>query len=287
MTEDKYKPQVYFDTNALNYLCDRFKGRSKKTFRKFNIFLSWPMLDEINCNPSFSRTIDLADFIWFVSNKKILLTVKDLVSLEVKSYIKDFPLSLSDYFDHDNSYINAINDARKGKMPIQIRTDLRSNVSGIKDMTKLWERSHRKKWMPYFGTDKPLPNNWESFYPKLSQENYFNEVLYDMIETYGLAPKYEKQNVSKIDHRKLSCLSIGIEFFGALQFIIDSQSRKLGKPDRGDLLDMQHAFYVGLCDFFITSDERVLNILKMIKGENTVKIIKAEDFCKNYLLSEN
>ena len=102
-----------------------------------------------------------------------------------------------------------------------------------------------------------------------------------MIETYGLSQKYDESDVTKLDHRKLPCLSIGIEFYVALQFLIDSQSKKLGTPDRGDLPDMQHVFYVGLCDFFITNDERVFNILKTIVDTKTLEIIKAEEFYKN------
>jgi len=108
MTLIDSKPKVYFDTNALNFLCDTYRGRSKSPFRNFNIFLSWPLVDEIECNSSFARTIELADFVWSVSNRKILCTLKDLVSIEVLSLLNNITLSLPDYFDSDKSYIKAL-----------------------------------------------------------------------------------------------------------------------------------------------------------------------------------
>ena len=181
----------------------------------------------------------------------------------------------------------ALKEARKGETPIQTRCALRSAISNQKDKIKLWERSQRKKYRSQFGIGKPLPNNWKSFYSLLSQERYFNQILYGMIETYGLSQKYVESDVMKLDHSKLICLSIGIEFYVALQFLIDSQSKKLGTPDQGDLPDMQHAFYVGLCDYFVTNDERVFNVLKTIINTKTINILRAEEFYKNHLLPNN
>ena len=281
------KPKVYFDTNALNFFCDTYSGRSKSPFRNFDIFISWPLVDEIECNTSFARTIDLAKFVWSVSNRNILLTIKDLVSIEVSSLINNITLSVSDYFDPDKSYITALNEARKGKTPNQTRLDLRSAINDQKNKIKLWERSQRKKWKSHFGINKSLPNDWKSFFSVLSKERYFNQVLNGMIETYGLSQIYSVSDVMKLDHSKLSCLSIGIEFYVALQFVIDSQTKKIGSPDRVDLPDIQHSFYAGLCDFFVTNDERVFNILKTIINTKPINILRAEEFYNNHLLSTN
>jgi hypothetical protein len=281
------KPKVYFDTNALNFFCDTYSGRSKSPFRNFDILLSWPLVDEIECNTSFARTIDLAKFVWSVSNRNILLTIKDLVSIEVSSLINNITLSVSDYFDLDKSYITALNEARKGKTPNQTRLDLRSAINDQKNKIKLWEQSQRKKWKSHFGINKSLPNDWKSFFSLLSKERYFNQALNGMIETYGLSQNYSVSDVMKLDHSKLSCLSIGIEFYVALQFVINSQTKKIGSPDRGDLPDIQHSFYAGLCDFFVTNDERVFNILKTIINTKPINILRAEEFYNNHLLSTN
>jgi hypothetical protein len=80
-----HKPTVYFDSNALNFFCDEYRGRSKRPFRNYDIPLSWPLIDEIECNSSFARTIDLGNFLWDISNRKIFLTLGGLITLEVKS----------------------------------------------------------------------------------------------------------------------------------------------------------------------------------------------------------
>jgi hypothetical protein len=221
------KPKVYFDTNALNFFCDTYSGRSKSPFRNFDILLSWPLVDEIECNTSFARTIDLAKFVWSVSSRNILLNIKDLVSIEVSSLINDITLSVSDYFDPDKSYITALNEARKGKTPNQTRLDLRSAINDQKNKIKLWERSQRKKWKSHFGINKSLPNDWKSFFSLLSKERYFNQVLNGMIETYGLSQNYSVSDVMKLDHSKLSCLSIGLNSMWPCNLLSTRKQKRL------------------------------------------------------------
>ncbi len=122
--DTEYKPMVYFDTNALNFFCDEFRGKSKKPFNNYEIPLSWSLIDEIECNSSFARTIELADFAWSISNRKVFLTVNDLVALEISSVLRNKEISISDYYDSYQSYLIALNEARKGVTPIQTRKRL-------------------------------------------------------------------------------------------------------------------------------------------------------------------
>lgn len=287
MKENSSKSLVYFDVNALNYLCDIYKGKSKKPFRKYNVLLSWPILDEINCNSSFAKTVDLANFIHSIYNKKVLKTIKDMLLMEVSAFLKNDVLSLNDYFDSDDSHITALNDARKRTMPNHIRSKLRSDVGNKKDMVKLRERHHRKNWRQHFGEGKTLPASWSEFYPILVEEKYFNEVLYCMIETYHFKSIFNKRDIMQLSCRKLRCLNLGVKFYVALQYFIDSQPKKLGSPDRGDLPDMQHVFYLGLCDYFVTNDNRVFEILNEINHIKKIEITSAENFYRNCLLSSN
>ena len=277
----KDKPLVYFDANALNFFCDEFRGRSKRLFKYYDIPLSWPQIDEIECNSSFARTVDLSDFAWQVSNRKVFLTVKDLVAMELESLLGDNKkISLSNYYDSDLSYLTALNEARKGITPNQKRKKLRDSISKEKLQIQRWEQGQREKWSSHFGGDELLPNDWSQLYALLIEERYFNQVLYGMVETYGLSNRFSREDIMGIDHRNLPALSIGIEFYVALQFLIDSQSNKLGKPDRGDLTDMQHAFYAGLCNYFVTNDARVKYILSCLVNTNTTIIIGCETFCQ-------
>lgn len=277
----KDKPVAYFDANALNFFCDEFRGRSKRVFKYYDIPLSWPLIDEIECNSSFARTVDLSDFAWQVSNRNVFLTIRDLVAMELESLlVNNKEISLSNYYDSDRSYLPALNEARKGITPIQTRKILRDAISKQKQQIQRWERGQREKWSSHFGGDKLLPNDWSQFCTLLIGERYFNQVLYGMVETYGLSNRFSRKDIIGLDHRNLPALSIGIEFYVALQFMIDSQSKKLGKPDRGDLPDMQHAFYAGLCDYFITNDARVEYILSCLVNTNTTIIIGCETFCQ-------
>ena len=275
--ENAHKPLLYFDANALNFFCDEFKGKSKRPFKDYEIPLSWPLVDEIECNSSFARTMDLAEFAWHASNKKVLLAVGDLVALELKSSLANEDITISNYYDSDQSHRKALNDARKGRTPNQIRIALRSAIGEEKKKIQNWERFQRKKWSSQFNRHKLLPNDWHDFYPLLIQERYFNQVLYGMIETYGLSDHFASEEIMNLDHKSLPTLSIGIEFYVALQFLIDSQSKKLGKPDRGDLPDIQHCFYVGLCDYFVTDDPRVRHILLNLVNTKSARIIGCKE----------
>ena len=278
--EAEYKPMVYFDTNALNFFCDEFRGKSKKPFKNYEIPLSWSLIDEIECNSSFARTIELADFAWSISNRKVFLTTKDLVALEVSSVLGDKEISVSDYYDSDQSYLIALNEARKGITPIQTRIRLRSMIGEQKKKIQKWERIQRKKWLSLFRDGKSLPNDWHEIYILLKHERYFNQVLSGMIDAYGLSNLFLREDIMSLNHRDLPTLSIGVEFYVALQFIIDSQSKKQGKPDRGDLPDMQHAFYVGRSDYFVTDDPRVRNIFINLIDTKSSKIIGCRDLFK-------
>lgn len=279
-TENVRNPFVYLDTNALNFFCDEFKGKSKRPFKNCEIPLSWPLVDEIECNSSFARTMALAEFAWHASNKKVLLSVADLVALEVKSSLSNKDVSISDYYDSDQSFRKALNEARKGRTPNQIRIALRSAIGEQKKKIQKWERIQREKWASKFGRDNLLPNDWHEFYSLLIRERYFNQVLYGMIETYGLSDYFASEDIKNLDHKSLSTLSIGIEFYVALQFTIDSQSKKQGKPDRGDLPDMQHCFYIGLCDYFVTDDQRVRYILLNLIDTQSSKIVSCKELFK-------
>ena len=281
----KTKPVAYFDANALNLFSDQFRGRSKRPFDSYESPLSWPLIDEIECNNSFARTIDLADFAWQVSNRKVFLTVNDLVALELQSVLGNTGLSFSHYYDSDQSYLNALNEARKGITSNQTRELLKSTISAQKQKIQKWEQGQREKWALHFGGDKPLPNDWSQFCSLLHREKYFNQVLYGMVDTYGLSNRFHRDDIMSLDHRSLPALSIGIEFYVALQFLIGSQSKKLGKPDRGDLPDMQHAFYAGLCKYFVTDDARVKYILSSLLNTKSTTVIDCEGFLQNIISS--
>ncbi len=131
--------------------------------------------------------------------------------------------------------------------------------------------------MSIFRDEKSLPNDWHEIYILLKDKRYFNQVLSGMIDAYGLSNLFRREDIMSLNHRDLPTISIGIEFCATLQFIIDSQSKKHGKPDRGDLPDMQHAFYVGRCDYFVTDDPRVRHILINLVDTKSSRIIGCRD----------
>jgi len=275
---DQERPRVYFDTNALNVFCDEFKTKSKRLFKNYEILLSWPLLDEILSTPSHIRTADLADFIWRVSNRKILVPVDRLVLLEVESLLQEVQVPISKYFSSDESHMTALREARNASVPSVKRDFIKLTVERTKKQVRQWERHERQVWLSEFGPEKSLPNDWNMFYPLLLQERYLNQALYAMIKAFGIANKFAREVIMNLDCRKLRCTSIGIDFWVALQFLTNSQSRKLGKPDRGDFLDIQHAFYVGICDYFVTNDPRVYYILHHMVVPKRCHVMKVESF---------
>jgi len=278
------KPKVYFDMNAINFLCDKFKGKSKRPFKKYEILFSWPLFDEIECNVKLARAIDLAVFMWQVSNRKILLNSDDLIFFELQSLLTGNKLKLSDYYDSNDSYLLAWNELRKGTISIQDREKLRANIAENKNHILSLERERRKTYRPEFQIDNSFPKDWNSAYNLLLSINWFNKKIYNDFNNKGILNRFiDPQKILELDYKKLPCASIGLEFFGALKFLIDSQSKKIGSPDRGDLPDMQHAFYIGLADYFVTNDERVYHISHDLIDTKGTKVQKAEEFLKDLL----
>lgn len=272
-TSEKSKAVVYLDTNALNFLCDQFRGKSKRPLKYFDISLSWPLIDEIECNSTYARTVELAEFVWQATGRRVLLPINDLVALEVRSVTADREIQPLSYYDSGRSHLDALNDARKGRTPNQTREALRKRIGDQKNRIRDWERDQRKKWASQFSQNSLLPTDWSEFRQHLQEEKYFNQVLSGMVKTYGLSNYFTHESIMNLEHALLPAVSIGIEFYVALQYLLDSQPQSLGKPDRGDLPDMQHAFYAGLCDYFVTDDSRVKHILSsMIKPESPMVV---------------
>ena len=94
------KPRVYLDTNAINILADKFCGKSKRSIsNKYEILFSLPLLDEvINCSSQW-RQAELASFMWDVSNRKVLCDIKNLIFLEVDSFLKKEQIDFENYFE--------------------------------------------------------------------------------------------------------------------------------------------------------------------------------------------
>ena len=174
--------------------------------------------------------------------------------------------------------MNALNDARKGNTPHQTREALRESIGKQKERIRDWERIQRKEWATKFALGTLLPKVWTEFRRHLREEKYFNQVLYGMIKAYGLSGHYTNESIMNLEHGRLPAVSIGIEFYVALQFLLDSHPQGLGKPDRGDLPDMQHAFYAGLCDYFVTDDSRVRHILSNMIEKKSLRVVGHEVF---------
>lgn len=215
---------------------------------------------------------------WQASTREVLLTISDLVGLEVRYTIANQEIPVLSYYERGRSHLDALNDARKGKTPNHTRESLRKSIAGQKERIRDWERSQRKEWASKFTQGTPLPKEWTEFRRHLEEEKYFNQVLYGMMKSYGLAGHYTYESIMKLEYGRLPAVSIGIEFYVALQFLLDSQPQGLGKPDRGDLPDMQHAFYSGLCDYFVTGDSRVRHILSTMMGEKSPRVVGHDDF---------
>jgi hypothetical protein len=258
---------IYLDTSALNILCDTYKRKSTTALkRNYDILLSWPLLDEINSNSTYARTIDLAQFVWKTFNKNILLDVKSILDLELRHALKGYPLNgRLEYFDADIFHHRALGDARRGTTPLHIRKSLASLTAEHKKSFYLWEKVERDKWLSKFVSVTHL-NNWSDVYDTLLEEKYFNQLLIGMTKIYGLNHIFDYDDIMRINHKSLPCISIGIELYIAMQFLISSHSKRLGKPNRGDIFDIKHSFYIGLVDYFVTDDSRFLYLLRNIMG---------------------
>ena len=275
------KPRIYLDTNAINILADKFCGKSKRSIsNKYEILFSLPLLDEvINCSSQW-RQAELANFMWDVSNRKVLCDIKNLIFLEVDSFLKKEQIDFENYFERDMACMDAWADARNGSITKVLHDQIKDQIHQNKQMTLSKLRAGRNEWLPRFNNDECLPNDWNAAYLHLEECKYFNHVLFDMIHAVNLTDKFNNpEAILNIDYKQLKSSSIGVEFYCALRFIVDSQSReKGGKPDSGDLYDMEHVFYVGLSDYFVTSDYRTYRILHDLIETKGALIITTDEF---------
>lgn len=275
------KPRVYLDTNAVNIFCDRFCGKSKRSIsKKYEILFSLPLLDEvIDCSSQW-RQAELANFMWDVSNRKVLRDIKNIIFLEVDSFLKKERIDFENYFDRDIACTDAWADARNGIIRKDLRDQIKYKIHQNKQTTLSKLRAGRKEWLPIFKNVESLPCDWKAAYLHLEECKYFNQVLLAMMQAVNIADKFNNhESILNLDHKQLPSASIGLEFYCALRFVVDSQSRiKGGKPDSGDMYDMEHAFYVGLSDYFVTSDDRTYHILHdMIETKGAI-IVTTDKF---------
>lgn len=275
------KPRVYLDTNAINILIDKFCGKSKRSiFQKYEILFSLPLLDEvIDCSSQW-RQAELANFMWNISNRKVLCDVGNLIFLEVESFFKKEQIDIENYFESNIACMDAWAEARNGNITKKLRDQIKYKIHQNKQMTLSKLRSGRNEWLPRFNNDESLPKDWKAAYLHLEECKYFNNVLLAMIHANNLTDKFNNpEAILDTDYKQLKSSSIGVEFYCALRFIVDSQSRvKGGKSDSGDMYDMEHAFYVGLSDYFVTSDKRTYQILHDMIETQQALIITTDEF---------
>ena len=269
------------DTNAINILCDKFYGKSKRSISlKYEILFSSPSLDElINCGSQMLQS-ELSDFMWQISNRKILLDLKGLIILEVNALLQNKTLTIENYFDPCVSCMDAWKDARRGMITNIMHNKIKYLINQNKQTVLNQLKASRREWLPQFNETDVLPKNWNEAYVQLSEDKKFNSVLLGMMKAMNVLVKFnDPELILNLDYKHLNGISIGLEFYCALRFIIDSHSRvKGGKPDAGDMYDIEHAFYVGLSDYFVTDDKRNYHILHDLIRPQCTKIVTSNEF---------
>lgn len=275
------KPKLYLDTNVINMLCSKPLNKSiRSILNRYEILFSHPLLDEIISCPSQWQQAELANFMWRISNRRVLLTVGDIISLEVESLLHNKKIHRESYYDKDTICFDAWREARRGEIPQTTRAAIQEKIKTNKELVLRRLRKGRENWNPKFKAMEIMLQSWPEAYQFLSEERRFNDTLLGMMEAVNIFNRTnDKEAILGLDYKMLPATSIGIEFYTALRFIIDSQSRNRGgKPDAGDLYDMQHAFYVYLSDYFVTNDQRTYGILNDLIDTKNTQIFIGNDF---------
>ena len=266
--------KVYLDTSSINYFFDYGLDKAKKLSHNFDIYFSPYHLDEIQLIKNKDRIKNITKFLWDISKKYCFKGKLSLAELETEALLNNERLFFRDYFfNNRNQYINCVREQIEGTGICKTKIAIK-NINNTKNNSIIEQRNRRKKWNSKFD-GKELPDNWLEMFRCLKRDKWFNKKLFNLLQK-----KYPENIIESLNYKSLECTSIALEYYGALRFVDESGLIGKFKPTRGDVLDICHIFYLGLVDYFVTDDKKMLYILKEMLDTEEHIVLNSDDFIK-------
>jgi hypothetical protein len=271
------KSKVYFDTNTINSLYEKYSNRSKRIFTQFDTYLSGSLLDELTLIPSPTKIAQITNFLWKISTKTLFKDKLQLMAMETYALLNSHKLSFENYFYSDvQKYIACINDLRKGNIGSALE-GAKQRIKQKKQISVEQTRRRRKLFRESFDGER-LPDTWISMLNALKERKTLNRQIYIELKDNNVIDAYTENDIRDLDYKKLRCTSIGLEYFYAFRFVTESKSNKVGKPERGDIYDNTHVYYAGLVDYFVTDDPRIQCIMNDLLKITKPSVLNSEKF---------
>lgn len=287
--------KVYIDTSAYNYIISTYSIEKITPLFKdnFEVYFSSCNLDEFGLCDS-STASKLAAFSWEISNKKKLLDHCELIIMEILYKLRK--ISELEYFDFsDSTFFEMWHCMINDTFPNGYTDYVKSFAQYIKEGFREDSRKLRKFFKALMeeegvninqidGLSDTIKKYWHIMLAGMESEGWIHEFLKNNL--YMLYPDLNKaidlEELYTIDYRKLKGTAPGIQYYFALYYVQCFQSGELSRPSRGDQADVRHAFYTGIVDYYLTNDERMIEIFNDYILSDHGEIIKADNFINTF-----
>lgn len=269
---------VYLDTSAWNALLDWSVGKSRKWLQGPEYLFSSCNLDEFSL-ASTARSRELAAYSWRLSNRQKLLDHLELSVAEVVAFQRDSAL---DFYDHrDWTFELAWRAMRTTGLTREMRQAMTAQLDTAKAEYRDWFRLGREVFNPLFAkyAKYQLNRTWPELLEELKAETDMRDGLRISLEDAGLLKMLpEPSRLDRVPWVAIPCTSCWLEYHMAMYYLASFDSKRLGRPDKGDQVDFRHAAYAGIADVYVTGDKRMHEILDTMIPSRRARVLLVPDY---------
>lgn len=285
MSERSRRPTVYLETSAFNSVFDAMRNRSRATkalATEYEILFSSCNLDEFGGAKRY-RAVELASFAWKATNRQKLLDHIEIMATEIDRHLAS-GAPPADYVDRsDPGFPTAWQMMRENTTPElaekAVQAYMRTAKEAFRDHGAVARRvfsSARKN----HGDLGHLTPDWPVFLKELEEDAFPQQVMVQqLIEVCPeVRLKASADEIMNVDYRLLPSTAVGLQYFFALEYRASFESGRQNSPDLGDQVDVRHAYYAGIADYFVSDDRNCRRILSEDVEVRTSEVLSATEF---------
>jgi len=271
--------RVYFDTSAWNVVCDWAVGKSHKWIEGPEYLFSSCNLDEFSI-ASTSRARELAAYAWRISSRRKLLDHLELSVAEIAAFQNG--VGVATYDDaRDRTFTPAWRAMRTSGLTNEMRDALAADIDAAKSEYRDWFRFGRETFHPFFSSASKLgvARSWPDLLAELQSGPEMRAGLRQSLTDAGLLRRIPRPNeLEDVPWTAIPCTSCWLEYHTAMYYLAAFDSKRLGRPDKGDQVDFRHACYAGMADIFVTGDRRMHAILEDMIPSRRARLLTAQEY---------
>ncbi len=269
MQDLEARPRVYLDTSAVDRVFDAFNSRrvGAAALKQVWFAVSSCQLDEIVPIRRHGRRKQLASFLWQFGDRQKLLDSVELVALEIGAALDNRVLVHGDHVDRPNKVFDTnFRLLKNGTISEDWRLQVTDRVMKAKEAVKGHIREERERFKCAADAARELERTkpWREYLREMRDEGRMQQMLWNFLESdpySSYEDRFDRDDVLGTNYQLLRCTRVGLEYVTAVRWLAAWETGDIARPELGDQADYRHAFYAGLCDWYVTADKRMYQIL--------------------------